>query len=76
MPRVVKLRFEGVIVLSDSPSTETMKLTRRSEYAILALTYLGRHVGEEWVPLSRIADAQAITSGYSIQGIPLARMRS
>ncbi len=41
-----------------------MKLTRRSEYAILALTYLGRNPGEEWIPLGRIADAQAIPLRY------------
>ncbi len=41
-----------------------MKLTRRSEYAILALTYLGRHTTEEWVPLSRVAEAQAIPLRY------------
>ncbi len=41
-----------------------MKLTRRSEYALLALTYLGRHPDEEWIPLSRIAEAQEIPLRY------------
>lgn len=41
-----------------------MKLTRRSEYALLALTYLGRNAGEEWIPLGRIAEGQAIPLRY------------
>ena len=41
-----------------------MKLTRRSEYAILALTFLARHANEEWIPLNRVAEAQRIPVRY------------
>jgi Rrf2 family transcriptional regulator, cysteine metabolism repressor len=37
-----------------------MRLTRRSEYAILAMLYLARHADEGNVPLSRLAEAQGI----------------
>ncbi len=41
-----------------------MRVTTRSEYALLALLYLARHAGEEFVPLSRVAQAQAIPLKY------------
>jgi len=37
-----------------------MRLTRRSEYAILALLYLARHQDEGFLPLARLAEAQGI----------------
>lgn len=37
-----------------------MKLTARSEYALLALVYLARHAGEGYQPVEAIAQAQAI----------------
>ncbi len=41
-----------------------MKLTTRSEYALLALVYLARRGNGEPVPLSRIASAQKIPAKY------------
>lgn len=41
-----------------------MKLTTRSEYALLALVYLARRGGGESVPLSKIAAAQKIPAKY------------
>ena len=41
-----------------------MKLTTRSEYALLALIYLSRREGEGYVPLSKIAEAQKIPGKY------------
>lgn len=37
-----------------------MKLTTRSEYALLALIHLARHEGEAYVPVAVIAEAQGI----------------
>jgi Rrf2 family transcriptional regulator, cysteine metabolism repressor len=37
-----------------------MKLTARSEYALLAVIYLARTAGDEFVPIETIARAQAI----------------
>ncbi len=37
-----------------------MKLTFRSEYALLALVYLARHTSEQYVTVETIAKAQAI----------------
>ncbi len=37
-----------------------MKLTAKSEYALLALIYLARHQGEGWIPVQQIATAQGI----------------
>ncbi len=37
-----------------------MKLTTRSEYALLALIHLARHEGDEFVPIQAIAEAQGI----------------
>ena len=37
-----------------------MKLTSRSEYALLALIYLARHYGDGFVPVHTIATAQSI----------------
>lgn len=41
-----------------------MKLTTRSEYALLALIHLSRRAGEGYIPLSKIADAQKIPVKY------------
>ena len=41
-----------------------MKLTTRSEYALLALVHLARHGEGKLVPLSRIAAAQKIPAKY------------
>lgn len=41
-----------------------MKLTTRSEYALLALIYLSRREGEGYIPLSKIAGAQKIPVKY------------
>ncbi len=37
-----------------------MKLTRRSEYALLALVHLARAKGEGWVAVSAMAEAQGL----------------
>ena len=37
-----------------------MKMTTRSEYALLALIHLARHEGEKFVPIQSIAEAQGI----------------
>ena len=37
-----------------------VKLTTRSEYALLALIHLARHEGEKFVPIQSIAEAQGI----------------
>lgn len=37
-----------------------MKLTARSEYALLALVYLARHEAEGFIPIDTIAQAQGI----------------
>lgn len=37
-----------------------MKLTSRSEYALLALVYLARHESEGYIPVQAIASAQKI----------------
>jgi len=41
-----------------------MRVTTRSEYALLALLYLAREQGEAYVPLSHVAKAQAIPLKY------------
>jgi Rrf2 family protein len=41
-----------------------MKLTTRSEYALLALIHLSRREGEGYIPLSKIAEAQKIPVKY------------
>ncbi len=41
-----------------------MKLTRRSEYALLALIYLAREASSGNVPLTRVAKAQGIPARY------------
>lgn len=41
-----------------------MKLTARSEYALLALVYLARHRGEGFVPAQKIAAAQDIPEKF------------
>lgn len=41
-----------------------MKLTTRSEYALLALIYLSRREGGGYIPLSKIAEAQKIPVKY------------
>ncbi len=52
-----------------------MKLTARSEYALLALTYLARHEGEDYIPVDIIAQAQAIPPKY-LEQILLALKRA
>ena len=42
----------------------TMKLTTRSEYALLALIHLGRHGADGFVPVAAIANAQGIPVKY------------
>ena len=41
-----------------------MKLTSRSEYALLALVYLARHRGEGFIPVQAIAAAQGIPQKF------------
>ena len=41
-----------------------MRVTTRSEYALLALLFLAREQGEAYVPLARVAKAQAIPLKY------------
>jgi Rrf2 family protein len=41
-----------------------MKLTTRSQYALLALIHLSRHEGEGYIPLSKIAEVQKIPVKY------------
>jgi Rrf2 family protein len=41
-----------------------MRLTARSEYALLALIYLARRQAEGWIPVQQIADAQGIPSRF------------
>ena len=43
---------------------DPLHLTTRSEYALLALIYLARHGGEDYVALSRVAEAQNIPIKY------------
>ncbi len=41
-----------------------MKLTYRSEYALLALVYLARHQKEDYISVKTIAEAQQIPSKF------------
>ena len=41
-----------------------MRLSHRSEYALLALVHLARHEGEEFLTVQAIAEAQAIPSKF------------
>jgi Rrf2 family cysteine metabolism transcriptional repressor len=41
-----------------------MKLTSRSEYALLALIYLGRHLGEEFQKIDTISQEQGIPAKF------------
>ena len=41
-----------------------MKLTTRSEYALLALIYLARHEAEGFIPVDRIAEARVISPKF------------
>ena len=52
-----------------------MKLTARSEYALLALVYLARHQGEGNVTIDTIAQAQGIPSKF-LEQLLLALKRS
>ena len=52
-----------------------MKLTSRSEYALLALVYLNRHEGEGFVSVETIALAQGIPHKY-LEQILLALKRA
>jgi Rrf2 family protein len=53
----------------------TMKLTTRSEYALLALIHLGRHGADGFVPVAAIANAQGIPVKY-LEQILLALKRA
>jgi len=52
-----------------------MKLTSRSEYALLALVYLARHETEEYISVDAIATAQSIPPKF-LEQILLAMKRS
>lgn len=52
-----------------------MKLTSRSEYALLALIYLGRHDSEEFISVDSIAQAQGIPPKF-LEQILLALKRA
>ena len=52
-----------------------MRLTARSEYALLALVHLARHEGEGFVPVQAIADAQHIPPKF-LEQILLALKRA
>jgi Rrf2 family transcriptional regulator, cysteine metabolism repressor len=52
-----------------------LKLTTRSEYALLALVYLGRQPAEEFVPVDTVARAQKIPEKY-LEQILLALKRA
>ena len=52
-----------------------MKLTFRSEYALLALVYLARHTAEQYVTVETIAKAQAIPLKF-LEQIMLALKRA
>jgi Rrf2 family protein len=52
-----------------------LKLTSRSEYALLALVYLGRHKTDGLVPVSAIAQAQQIPPKF-LEQILLALKRA
>ena len=52
-----------------------MKLTSRSEYALLALVYLARHEAEEYISVDAIATAQSIPPKF-LEQILLAMKRS
>jgi Rrf2 family protein len=44
-----------------------MRLTSRSEYAVLALIHLGRHDTDAWVSAAKIAEAQGIPLPFLAQ---------
>lgn len=52
-----------------------MKLTSRSEYALLALVYLARHTSEQYVTVETIANAQGIPVKF-LEQIMLALKRA
>jgi Rrf2 family cysteine metabolism transcriptional repressor len=52
-----------------------MRLTARSEYALLALVHLARHDGDGFVPVQTIADAQDIPAKF-LEQILLALKRA
>jgi Rrf2 family protein len=52
-----------------------MKLTTRSEYALLALVYLARHQSDEYITVETVALAQGIPRKY-LEQIMLALKRS
>ncbi|MGD8719285.1 MAG: Rrf2 family transcriptional regulator [Candidatus Zixiibacteriota bacterium] len=52
-----------------------MKLTTRSEYALLALLYLARHQSDEYITVEKVALAQGIPHKY-LEQIMLALKRS
>jgi Rrf2 family cysteine metabolism transcriptional repressor len=52
-----------------------MKLTARSEYALLALVYLARHENEGYISIENIANAQGIPSKF-LEQLMLAMKRA
>ncbi len=52
-----------------------MKLTTRSEYALLALTYLARHGNEGYISIDTVAKAQDIPSKF-LEQLMLAMKRA
>lgn len=57
------------------PDADTMKLTSRSEYALLALVYLARHQTKGFIPVQTIAAAQSIPQKF-LEQILLALKRA
>ena len=54
-----RIPIEAVIDDSEDPA-DGLKLTSRSEYALLALVHLARHVDQGYLPVQAIAAAQKI----------------
>ena len=57
-------RFELIYYLADRASYINMKLTSRSEYALLALIYLSRQPATAFISVEVIASSQAIPAKY------------
>ncbi len=60
--RLTRLRFTPTIPIDTliDGRTDRLKLTSRSEYALLALVHLARHADEGYLPVQAIAAAQRI----------------
>jgi len=54
--------FDRAGAICDGP--DTVRLTSKSEYALLALVYLARHADQGFLSVSTIADAQGIPSKF------------